>query len=76
MKLNINGETHDVDAPEDMPLLWAIRDLAIRFLEADRLEIPEIALRLGFSEPSAFYRAFRRWTGHTPAEHRARAKEA
>ena len=27
MKLNINGETHDVDAPEDMPLLWAIRDL-------------------------------------------------
>lgn len=27
MKLTINGQTHEVDAPEDMPLLWAIRDL-------------------------------------------------
>jgi len=26
--LNINGEPHQVDAPPDMPLLWAIRDLA------------------------------------------------
>ena len=25
--LKINGETREVDAPEDMPLLWAIRDL-------------------------------------------------
>ena len=26
--LSINGTRHTVDAPEDMPLLWAIRDLA------------------------------------------------
>ncbi|WP_323121392.1 (2Fe-2S)-binding protein [Burkholderia alba] len=25
--LNINGATHDVDAPGDMPLLWVLRDL-------------------------------------------------
>lgn len=25
--LNINGTTHQVDAPDDMPLLWAIRDI-------------------------------------------------
>ena len=25
--LNVNGESHQVDAPPDMPLLWAIRDL-------------------------------------------------
>jgi isoquinoline 1-oxidoreductase subunit alpha len=25
--LNINGTTHQVDAPGDMPLLWAIRDI-------------------------------------------------
>ena len=25
--LNINGSAHEVDAPEDMPLLWAIRDV-------------------------------------------------
>ncbi len=27
MQLNINGKIHDVDAADDMPLLWAIRDL-------------------------------------------------
>jgi isoquinoline 1-oxidoreductase alpha subunit len=26
--LTINGKTHKVDAEDDMPLLWAIRDLA------------------------------------------------
>jgi isoquinoline 1-oxidoreductase alpha subunit len=27
MKLQVNGELRDVDAPEDMPLLWVLRDL-------------------------------------------------
>ncbi|HEX8829476.1 MAG TPA: (2Fe-2S)-binding protein [Xanthobacteraceae bacterium] len=26
-KLNINGYSHDVEAPDDMPLLWVLRDL-------------------------------------------------
>ncbi|TAL93170.1 MAG: 2Fe-2S iron-sulfur cluster binding domain-containing protein [Paraburkholderia sp.] len=25
--LNINGATHTVDAPDDLPLLWILRDL-------------------------------------------------
>ncbi|SAL51413.1 2Fe-2S iron-sulfur cluster binding domain-containing protein [Caballeronia choica] len=25
--LNVNGETHNLDAPPDMPLLWVLRDL-------------------------------------------------
>ncbi|RDJ99881.1 (2Fe-2S)-binding protein [Paraburkholderia lacunae] len=25
--LNINGQTHTVDAPPDMPLLWVLRDI-------------------------------------------------
>ena len=25
--LNINGQNHEIDAPEDMPLLWVIRDI-------------------------------------------------
>jgi len=25
--LNVNGQTHTVDAPPDMPLLWVLRDL-------------------------------------------------
>ena len=27
MKLKVNGKEHDVAAPEDMPLLWVLRDL-------------------------------------------------
>lgn len=27
MKLTVNGETHEVDAPPDMPVLWVLRDL-------------------------------------------------
>lgn len=27
LKLTINGQAHEIDAPPDMPLLWAIRDL-------------------------------------------------
>ena len=27
MKLDINGSIHEVDAPDDMPLLWVLRDL-------------------------------------------------
>ncbi|AKQ63923.1 Transcriptional regulator, AraC family [Myxococcus hansupus] len=51
------------------------RELALRYLEDRRLAIPEVAYLLGFSEASAFHRAFRRWTGTTPAEHR-RAPQA
>jgi AraC-like DNA-binding protein len=35
--------------------------------------IKEIACRLGYSEPSAFQRAFKRWTGMTPGQYRASA---
>ncbi len=28
VSLTINGEVHRLDAPDDMPLLWAVRDLA------------------------------------------------
>jgi len=27
MQLLVNGQPHDVDAPDDMPLLWVLRDL-------------------------------------------------
>jgi len=44
----------------------ARRDLALRHLRDPETPVAEVALLLGFSEPSAFYRAFRRWTGATP----------
>ena len=49
------------------------RELAERYLTGSDETMGSVARRLGFSEPSAFIRAFRRWTGMRPAEYR-RAK--
>lgn len=45
------------------------RELADHYL-GQRLSFAEISFLLGFSEPSAFFRAFKRWTGLTPLERR------
>jgi AraC-like DNA-binding protein len=46
-------------------------DIAERHLADDRMSIGEVAFLLGFSELSAFDRAFKRLTGRTPAAFRA-----
>ncbi|MFF9064603.1 AraC family transcriptional regulator [Streptomyces sp. NPDC014891] len=52
------------------------RDHALAELAGGRISIEGLSHRLGFSEPSAFHRAFRRWTGETPRAYRARAGSA
>jgi AraC-like DNA-binding protein len=42
--------------------------LAREYLRDPDLSIAEVAYMLGYSEPSAFTRAFRRWTGRSPRE--------
>lgn len=46
------------------------RDRAIEMLTSSEAGVGEIAAQLGYSEPSAFHRAFRKWTGKSPAAFR------
>lgn len=47
------------------------RDLAIALLGDSSKNLAEIAAMLGFSETSAFHRAFKKWTGARPGEYRS-----
>jgi AraC-like DNA-binding protein len=53
----------------------ARRCLASRMLTQSSLGIAEVAFALGFSDRGALHRAFKRWTGTTPARYR-RAKRS
>lgn len=46
------------------------RDAAIAYLSRPQLSIMDIAQMMGFSEPSTFHRAFKKWTGLTPGAYR------
>ena len=40
--------------------------LAIQYLSENNMAVNETAYLLGFSDPTAFSRAYKRWTGHSP----------
>lgn len=43
------------------------KDRALRFIRDQGLSVKDAAYRLGFSDPAAFSRAFKRWTGINPS---------
>jgi len=51
-------------------------ELATSLLPEPGIGIGEIAFLLGYSEPSAFHRFFRRWTGSTPLAYRRAARSS
>ena len=66
-RLSDEGQTFDALLDE------LRRELALRYLTDKKIAIAEVAFLLGYSEPSAFHRAFKRWTGSTPSQVRQRA---
>ncbi|MET9630660.1 AraC family transcriptional regulator [Lentzea sp. NPDC006480] len=50
----------------------ARRSRAIELMAEHRLSVEQVALRLGYADAATFIRAFRRWTGTTPAAYTSR----
>ena len=48
------------------------RDIAISLLTDTQQSVNDISTALGFSDPSAFHRAFKTWTGNPPGVYRAK----
>ncbi|NNC73855.1 MAG: helix-turn-helix domain-containing protein, partial [Sphingomonadaceae bacterium] len=47
--------------------------LALDYLKGGKVSVNEAAYLVGFSDPSAFSRAFKRWTGESPGQFAANA---
>ena len=66
-KLKAEGATFE-------QVLDALRHrLALDYLAGKKVSVNEAAYLVGFSEPAAFSRAFKRWTGKSPREMRQKA---
>jgi AraC-like DNA-binding protein len=52
------------------------RELSLELLADPTTSVAEVAFALGFGDQPAFHRAFVRWTGSTPGEHKKRLRSA
>ena len=46
------------------------KDAAIAYLSRPELSVSAVAALMGFTDPSAFHRSFKKWTGSTPGQYR------
>jgi AraC-like DNA-binding protein len=70
----LRRDLRDCDAPFDELLLSVRQRAALRYVEQSDRDLTTIASLLGYSELSAFSRAFRRWHGKSPTQARAVAR--
>jgi len=74
-KLNMSVSTLRRQLSDDGTSFQTLKDecrytAALRYLGSSDLGLNDIARMLGFDDPSAFFRAFKRWSGTTPAAYR------
>lgn len=46
------------------------KETAIAYLSRPELSVSAVAALMGFTDPSAFHRSFKKWTGRTPGQYR------
>jgi AraC-like DNA-binding protein len=66
----LQRKLHEEDTSFKQLLDETRRELADQYIRNPMVSIGEITYLLGFSEPSNFSRAFKRWNGTAPAEYR------
>jgi AraC-like DNA-binding protein len=66
----LHRRLHDLDVNFNDLVRGSRRDLALRYVAEPHIPLTEVAFLLGYSELSAFSRAFRHWTGMAPAHYR------
>ena len=70
LRRHLQGENTSYQRLKDEARMEA----AFHLLSCLDLSNNDIAERLGFDEPSAFFRSFKKWTGKTPGEYRNQLK--
>jgi AraC-like DNA-binding protein len=77
-ELNVSARTLQRELASEGTSFRAIleevrREISLKYLRDKKVSIAEVSFLLGFSEPSAFHRSFRRWFGKTPQSFRTSA---
>ncbi len=70
---NLNRKLSNEGTSFKTLLMEIRRELAEQYISQGMRSVSEVAYLLGFSEPSNFTRAFKRWTGKSPGEFRSHA---
>jgi AraC-like DNA-binding protein len=58
-------------------ILQTVREsMSLKYLQRSDLSLGEVAYLVGYDDSTSFHKAFKQWTGSTPAEYRTRRRSS